>query len=249
MNERKTAERNLELLSQNVYPGRGIVCGMDETGQYLIQAYWITGRSKKSRNRIFIYDETDGSLKTNVADPNLLDKNDNLDLIIYTAMAEKNLRYVVSNGHQTMTVINGPVKTGILPLLKKWEYEPDGPIFTPRITASIFLGEDIEDYKIEMAIFRKDGESKSCLKIPHFIDPQPGFGYCITTYLSDGNPPPPFSGQPYILPLAGDIDEVIDTIWSSLNEDNRVAMAVKFIDITTGKSQIEVINKYAQVEV
>jgi hypothetical protein len=164
-------------------------------------------------------------------------------------MAEKNLRFVVSNGHQTMAVINGPVNTGILPLLKKWTYEPDEPNFTPRITASIFLGEDVENYKIEMAVLRKDGQNETCLKIPHFVDPKPGFGYCITTYSGDGNPLPSFSGQPYILPLTGDISEIMDTMWSTLDEDNRVSLAVKFIDITTGKSQIEVVNKYAQVEV
>ncbi|QQG52439.1 MAG: inosine monophosphate cyclohydrolase [Candidatus Falkowbacteria bacterium] len=246
MNRKEIAQKNLELLRQNVYPGRGIICGMDESGQYLIQVYWIMGRSENSRNRIFIFDKDGGLVRTAPANPDLVKDP---SLIIYTAMAEKNLRFVVSNGHQTMAVINGPANTGILPLLKKWSYEPDEPNFTPRITASIFLGHDSEDYTAEMVIFRKDGKNETCLRVPHLVNLKPGFGYCITTYSGDGNPLPSFSGQPYLLPLSGSADEILDTFWKALNEDNRVSLAVKFIDIATGTSKINVVNQYSQVEV
>ncbi len=246
MNKRKTAQENLELLSQNPYPGRGIICGMDESGHYLIQVYWIMGRSENSRNRIFVADEKSGKLKTEAANPNLVKDP---SLTIYTAMAEKDLRYVVSNGHQTMAVIYGPTERGILSLLKTWSYEPDAPNFTPRITASIFLGEDSENYTAEMAVFRKDGQNETCLKVPHLVNLKPGLGYCITTYSGDGDPLPSFSGQPYLLPLSGNADDILETFWGALNEDNRVSLAVKFIEIATGTSKTSVVNQYSQVEV
>jgi hypothetical protein len=248
MSKQKTAEKNLQLLSQNVYPGRGIVCGMDESGQYLIQVYWIMGRSDQSRNRVFITDEKLGKLKTEAANPDLIKDP---SLIIYTAMAEKNLRYIVSNGHQTLAAINGPVDRGLITLLKNWIYESDAPNFTPRITASMFLGEDHDSdkYTSEMAIFKKDPKNENCLKESHVVNLEPGFGYCISTYSGDGNPLPPFSGKPYLLPLTGGVGEIMDTFWDSLNGDNRVSLAVKLIDITTGVSQINVVNQYSQVEV
>jgi hypothetical protein len=248
MNKREIAQKNLELLSENPYPGRGIICGMDETGQYLIQVYWIMGRSEHSRNRVFVADEKLGKLKTEAANPELVKDP---SLIIYQAMAEKNLRYVVSNGHQTLTAIYGTANRALLPLLKKWIYESDAPNFTPRITASMFLGDehDSDEYTAEMVIFKKDPNNESCLKESHVVNLEPGLGYCLTTYSGDGNPLPAFSGKPYLLPLVGDAEQITDTIWEALNEDNRVSLAVKFIDISTGESQLEIINKYSQVEV
>ncbi len=242
---RNLAFQNLEDLRQNVYPGRGIICGMDETGQYIVQIYWIMGRSENSRNRVFVFDEINGTVKTEAANPELVK---DASLIIYTAMAEKNLRYVVSNGHQTLSVANGSVNRGILPLTKIWSYEDDAPNFTPRITASVFLGEnDDSGYSAEIAVFKKEDKSNVCLKSSYVANLEPKFGHCITTYDGDGNPLPSFSKDPYLLPLLGDIEQITDTIWDALNEDNRISLVVKFIDIHTGKSQLNVINKYEQV--
>ena len=247
MKKKKRAKENLELLKQNAYPGRGIICGMDETGQYLIQIYWIMGRSANSRNRVFI-DEEDGTLKTEAANPDLVTDP---RLIIYTAMAEKNLRYVVSNGHQTMTAVNGPANNKLLSLLQAWEYEDDAPNFTPRITASVFLGDenDSDNYEAEMVILKKDEEGNNCLRWHYNEKLKPGYGKCLTTYSGDGNPLPPFRGAPYLLPLKGGIEKITKTIWKALNPENRVSLAVKFIDTRTGKSQMKIVNQYSQVEV
>lgn len=246
INKKESASENLERLRENEYPGRGIICGLDESGKHLIQTYWIMGRSEHSRNRIFVFDEDDGLVKTKAADPDLVKDP---SLIIYTAMCEKNLRYVVSNGHQTMAVINGPSDRNILSLLKRWQYESDEPNFTPRITASIFLGEASSDYYAEMATIRKSPKSESCHQISHRKLMEPGLGYCITTYSGNGNPLPSFSGTPYLLPLTGNQEEITETIWETLNEENRISLAVKFIDISTGKSRLNVMNKYSLVTV
>ena len=68
MDHKKQAEENLLALKANPYPGRGIIAGVDETGDHLVQIYWIMGRSENSRNRIFIQ-EQDGVLKTSPANP------------------------------------------------------------------------------------------------------------------------------------------------------------------------------------
>src|SRR3989344_8843685 len=93
------AQANLFNLSSNLYPGRGIVAGLDETGAFLVQVYWIMGRSENSRNRVFVCGE-DGLLSTEAADPS---KVKDPSLIIYNAMDEVLLDDdfvvdVVSNG-------------------------------------------------------------------------------------------------------------------------------------------------------
>lgn len=89
---------HLFVLARNPYPGRGIVIGKDETGKYMVQIYWIMGRSENSRNRVLSSGEN-GRVFTEAADPA---KVEDSSLIIYNAMLESKFgEYVVSNGHQT----------------------------------------------------------------------------------------------------------------------------------------------------
>jgi hypothetical protein len=242
------AASNLAALQQNPYPGRGIVMGMDQTGRYLVQIYWLMGRSPNSRNRIFVH-HPNGALETEFADQS---QAQDASLTIYTAMAEKNLKFVVSNGHQTIPVLDGKPGCGLNKLLLPWTYEPDAPNFTNRITAVFDLNYEYEfnenEFTAEIGVLTKSSLDEQCsrsiFKMPIHM---PGFGYCVTTYSGDGNPLPPFEDAPYLLPLIGDIKEIAGTMWGALNLDNRVSLAVKFIDTTTGKSEITVINKYEQV--
>lgn len=236
---RKTAENNLLALKENHYPGRGIIAGMDETGKYLVQVYWIMGRSENSRNRIFVC-EKGGILKTAAADPK---KIKDPSLIIYTAMAENRDQYAVSNGEQTMDAVLN--EEGLGSAMMPWEYEPDAPNFTSRITAIFDLSRGCS--LAEMSILKKSPMNSQCnehlYRLPLSIS-SPGLGYCITTYSGDGDPLPPFQGDPYLLPLIGGIKNVAQTIWDTLNEDNRVSLAVKFINIKTRQTMRKVINKY-----
>lgn len=239
MEHEALAQTNLLALKQNPYPGRGLVVGLDSSFQYLIQAYWIMGRSKNSRNRIFVA-ESDGLLKTAPADPKSVEDP---SLIIYTAMAEDFCnRYAVSNGHQTLDALdpNG------LSYLENWQYEPDAPHYTPRISAVI----DFLTWPAcaEISILRKSPFTARCERSFFTLDlASSGRGYCITTYSGDGNPLPAFRGEPYLLPLKGNIDQVAQNLWESLNEKNRVSLAVKFIDRDSGVSKIKIINKYEAV--
>ncbi len=239
MTHTEQAQGNFKWLINNPYPGRGLVQGMDEGGKHMVQIYWIMGRSTGSRNRIFGVDG--GRLFTEPADPT---KIENRELTIYNAMAEKDATFfVVSNGHQTDTVVER-AKEGLMlhNLLNGWTYEPDAPNYTPRITGLVHLkswpkvkisqiwrgAEGIEDFRSQdISVF-------------------PGFGWGITTYSDDGNPLPSFTEHPLLLPLNGDQRTILDTYWNALNEKNRVSIAVKFID-RKGNSKIDIINRFQKI--
>lgn len=246
----KQAENNLLALEKNPYPGRGIVVGIDEKGENLIQIYWIMGRSPKSRNRIFIPGESQGSLKTALADPSLVGPDEDTSLIIYKAMDHALEVYAVSNGAQTSAALSfgalDDENGGLMnpKFIDDWEYEPDSPNFTPRITALTFLNN--ANPIIQMSLFKKSPWDKTCdYYFYKLAVPSLGLGYCITTYSGDGNPLPAFSGDPYLLPIKGNSAEKIgENFWNILNPENKVSLAVNKIDILTGVCEIKIFNKY-----
>lgn len=240
------AAANLFRMHGNTYPGRIIILGTSQDGKCAVQGYVIMGRGKDSRNRRFNNEE--GRLFTEAANPaEMKDPS----LIIYDAMAETNGYFIVSNGDQTGTVASvlSVAKTDLTSALMERTFEPDPPR-TPRITGCHFI-ENGQVYLSVLSILRRaemPGED-SCERFSFQYDTiTPGFGMCISTYDGDGNPLPSFSGVPYIMPLYGDIIDVSSLYWEALNPDNKVALAVKFIEIATGKSEIKIINKYTKVE-
>ena len=250
------ALNNYASLCRNPYPGRGIIVGLDETGQYLVQLYWIMGRSANSRNRIFTLGEN-GLVATEAADPS---KVEDPSLIIYNAMGEEKGQYVVSNGHQTDAVIAGIVNDGVLEsygrlgvtfagVMRSWTYEPDMPNFTSRITAVSswwLFGKEIRPFS-KMSILRKSPWHDGCDRhLYEFEGHGPGFGHCITTYSGDGDPLPSFQGEPILLPLVGSKNKIAETYWNALNVYNTVSLAVKFIP-KDGASETVIINKYCKV--
>lgn len=236
------ARHNLTLLRENPYPGRGIVVGLDSTGEYLIQVYWIMGRSENSRNRVFKADNHTGRLYTEAADPS---KVKDPSLIIYDAMLERSPHFIVSNGNQTETVLKSTRPLYLNTALADRNYEPDAPNFTQRITAVSSLGHGM--VYTQMSILRKSVFGEGCDRLLYEYVPAKGFGHYISTYAGDGDPLPPFCGDPLLMPLdQGDMVEVAEDFWKALNEENRVSLAVKFIEIGNGRSDIHIINKYNQ---
>ncbi len=235
----KTAVENLLALANNIYPGRGIIAGLDDSGKNLIFVYWIMGRSENSRNRIFVEDGP-GILKTKAADPA---KVKDPSLIIYTAIAcdAENKMFVVSNGHQTEDIVRSGWET-----LDSgdWAYEPDEPNYTPRISATFDKNDDELNGRAKINILKKSPASVECNSFSYNLSLLRGFGYCVTTYFGDGDPLPSFTGDPYLLPLHGEIENIAENIWSSLNEDNRVSLAVEFINIETMETKMEIINRF-----
>lgn len=236
------ALQNFEALAANPYPGRGIIAGLDASGSSLIQVYWIMGRSANSRNRVFEADG--GTLRTAAADPA---KVSDPSLIIYNAMRELKDDYVVTNGDQTDTVVQGLlVGVGFSQSLNTRLYEPDRPNYTPRISAICSLREGVP--VLEISLLKRSAFGMGCDRQTYRYESlKPGYGFCVTTYECDGDPLPSFRGEPRLMPLVGSAEQIADDTWQSLNVENRVALAVKMIDIAGGASTITIRNQYQKV--
>jgi IMP cyclohydrolase len=250
------AETNLNNLSLNSYPGRGLIVGRSQDGNYLVQVYWIMGRSENSRNRVFSVNSRNGTLFTQAADPA---KVTDPSLIIYRAMREGGGQYVVSNGDQTDTVMNmrfPDIHVPVLHLaLAEREYEPDPPNFTPRITGRCVLPGrwmlDVDAPLIELAVLKKSPFGGDVGKCDRFFYDYTivghGYGYGLTTYTGNGDPLPAWKGEPLLFPLEGSIQDIAATYHTALNEENFVSLAVKFISVFSGHSSIHIINKYKKI--
>jgi len=233
-------DANLASLRKNEYPGRIIVVGTDDTGLHIVQVAAIMGRSEPSRNRVY-EDLGHGLVRTAVADSSK--PSGDPALTLYTAMAEHGGYYVVSNGHQTDTVLAALVSGGqFSDGLKHWETESDEN-HTPRITAACEIHKHVKHFAMHR---------RSCQGVEECatwsIEPFSGFGRALQTYAGNGKPLPTYGGEPYRLPLSGGIHRVTSTLWKVLNENNRVAIAAKFINRNTGRSKIFIINKYKRVQ-
>ena len=238
------AQANLvKRIAENTYPGRGIIVGRDVDGNW-IQVYWIMGRSENSRNRIFLEEEK--ILRTEAADPA---KVDDPSLIIYNAMRVRGKSFIVGNGIQTDAIWEGMGKgVNFYDTLQNWDYEPDAPNFTPRISACLDLKR--QPGFIWMSILKKDlfheGGSERQFFTYDFIEP--GFGYALTTYEGDGEPLPSFRGCPYLVPLsASNIADIADLYWNNLNEKNKISVAVRSIDVKEHTCNTHVKNRYSLV--
>lgn len=239
------AQENLEQrIRRNPYPGRGIVVGLSSDLARLVQAYWIMGRSPNSRNRVFCADG--GELWTEPADPS---KVQDPSLIIYHAMRELEGVYLVSNGDQTDTLWHclrsgGAAEHALVTRM----HEPDAPNFTPRISAVLDLRSGVASAKLSVIKASPFGPEGSLRHYFHVDDFCPGFGHCITTYVGDGDPLPPFEGEPFLLPLEADGDAIADALWDALDEENKVALAVKTIEMDRAAgSALTIRNKYRKV--
>ena len=226
-------------LSSTTYPGRGIVIGRSKDGKTAVTAYFIMGRSENSRNRVFVEDGE--GIRTQAFDPSKLEDP---SLIIYAPVRVLGNKTIVTNGDQTDTVYELMDKQMTFEQsLRTREVEPDGPNYTPRISGVMH----IEDgkYSYAMSILKSNnGNPESCNRYTFaYENPIPGEGRFIHTYMGDGNPLPSFEGEPTWVEIYGDIDSFTDMVWTNLNEENKVSLFVRFIDIETGKYETRIINK------
>ena len=65
----------------------------------------------------------------------------------------------------------------------------------------------------------------------------------IHTYMHDGNPLPSFEGEPKLVEALDNMEEFADLLWNSLNEENKVSLFVRYIDIETGNYETKIVNK------
>ena len=228
-----------EELKNNSYPGRGIIVGKSKDGSKAVTAYFIMGRSSNSRNRIFVEDGE--GIRTQAFDESKLEDP---SLIIYAPVRVLGNKTIVTNGDQTDTIYDGMDKQLTFEQsLRCREFEPDGPNYTPRISAVMHI--ESGSYNFAMSILKSDnGNPSACNRYTYaYENPVNGEGRFIHTYMNDGNPLPSFEGEPKLLEIEDSIDEFTDMLWTSLNEDNKVSLFVRYIDIATGEYETRIVNK------
>ena len=197
------------------------------------------GRSENSRNRIFAEHE-DGIIiypfdESKVEDPSL---------IIYSPVRKLDNKLIVTNGDQTDTIYELMDKQFTFEqALRTREFEDDAPNYTPRISGILRFDEDGFNYA--MSILKSaNGNPDSCQRYTFsYNDPINGEGRFIHTYMGDGNPLPSFEGEPKLVGISGNIDEFTDMLWNNLNEDNKVSLFVRFVNLEDGSVETRIINK------
>ena len=226
-------------LKENSYPGRGIIIGRSADGSKAVTAYFIMGRSENSRNRVFV-EEGEG-IRTQAFDPaKLTDPS----LIIYAPVRVLGNKTIVTNGDQTDTIYEGMDKQMTFEQsLRSRKFEPDEPNYTPRISGIMHI--ENGTYNYAMSILKSNnGNPDSChIYTIAYENPAAGEGHFIHTYKCDGNPLPSFEGEPKLIAIPNDMDEFVSTLWNSLNEDNKVSLFVRYIDIASGAYETKIINK------
>lgn len=227
-----------ELIKDNPYVGRGIVIGKTPNGKKAVAAYFIMGRSENSRNRIFT--EKNGEVFTEPFDAS---KVQDPSLIIYAAIRRFENKLIVTNGDQTDTIYDSFASGHCMRhALKTRKFEPDAPNYTPRISGVL----DFEDgdFSYEMSILKSaDAEGTACNRYLFEYEALNGLGHFIHTYVTDGNPIPTFQGEPERVAISDDIDAFTNTLWSALNESNKISLYVRYTDLATGEEENRLINK------
>ena len=227
-----------EIVKDNAYAGRGIVIGKTKDGSKAAIAYFIMGRSENSRNRVFIEEGNDVVIypfdESKVEDPSL---------IIYSPIRVHENKVIVTNGDQTDTIYDF-IKDGkcFRGALKTREFEPDAPNFTPRISGMLTLGDG--DFSYEMSILKSmDEVGSACARYNWDYPSVNGLGHFIHTYQYDGNPLPTFQGEPRRVAIPDTAEELLSDIWANLNEENKISINVRYIDLETKEFTNKLINK------
>ncbi len=235
--EIKTVSNELNSLK---YHGRGIMIGKSADGKNAVIAYFIMGRSENSRNRVFIEDgegiRTQAFDESKMTDPHL---------IIYAPVRVLGNKTIVTNGDQTDTIYELMDRQMTFEQsLRTREFEDDAPNFTPRISGIVRLEDS--DMNYAMSILKSaEGDGSSCQRYTFaYSNPLKGRAKFIHTYQCDGNPLPSFEGEPKTLELPDmDIDSFTNHLWKNLNEDNKVSLFVRYIDLQSGKYDSRIVNK------
>ena len=226
-------------LKSNSYPGRGIIIGKSPDGKKAVTAYFIMGRSENSRNRVFVEDGE--GIRTQAFDPSKLTDP---SLIIYAPVRVLGNKTIVTNGDQTDTIYEGMDKQLTFEQsLRSREFEPDGPNYTPRISGVMHI--ENGNFNYAMSILKSNnGNPDSCNRYTFaYENPVAGEAHFIHTYMHDGNPLPSFEGEPKLVEAMDNMEEFADRLWNSLNEENKVSLFVRYIDIETGNYETKIVNK------
>ena len=227
-----------ELIKDNAYVGRGIVIGKTPDEKKACVAYFIMGRSNNSRNRVFVEKGEEV-----IIHPFDASKVEDPSLIIYSPIRKYGNYLIVTNGNQTDTVYDGlAAGKSFTEALKSREFEPDAPNFTPRISGILNFADG--DFSYEMSILKSaDAEGTACNRFSYSYASLAGLGHFLHTYICDGNPIPTFCGEPERVAIDNDISKFTSALWEALNEENKISLYVRYIDLESGKVENRMINK------
>lgn len=240
--------QNWNNLSAMEYPGRLIVIGRDRPTGRIAVVYAVTGRSASSQARKL--EAKPNGVWTQPTDEETLQKG-NVDLLVYPALLWFSGGVAVSNGKQTADIrkalegVRDPV-AALSASLASWEYEPDVPIHTPRISGCIVPGP-----KAALSLIRREeggAPSRTFIEIPLMS----GRGWLISTY--DGinrDPLGSFKGDPLEVDMEeGDPLKTAEAVYDALKpretgKDFRVATACLFIgDLSKNEYDKAIVNRH-----
>ena len=227
-----------KLLSENSYPGRGIVIGKSKDGKNAMIAYFIMGRSENSRNRVF--ERFEEGMRTKAFDESKLSDP---SLIIYNPYLNLPECDIITNGDQTNTIYDFVKENKTFEdALMTREFEPDAPNFTPRVSGILNYTSDNFTYKLSI-LKSQNGNPNACNRYFYNYVPIDGIGHFIHTYKCDGNPIPSFYGEPEEIELPNTAEELAELVWNNLNEDNKVSLFVRTVSLSDKKTTEIIINK------
>ena len=195
------------------------------------------GRSENSRNRVFVEDGE--GIRTQAFDPSKLEDP---SLIIYAPVRVLGNDTIVTNGDQTDTIYDylagGHTFAGAL---RKRTFEPDAPNYPSRISGVVN-----PDGSYSLSILKNFTSDRTANKrfFYEYDKPVAGLGHFIHTYQCDGDPLPPFRGEPKCIRIELPIREFTNLLWNSLNEQNKVSLFVRYVDLETGEVEQEIRNKH-----
>ncbi|MEI6131536.1 MAG: IMP cyclohydrolase [Bacillota bacterium] len=227
-----------DILRNNSYPGRGICIGLTPDGKKIAVAYFIMGRSENSRNRVFVAEGND--LRTKAFDDSKLTDP---SLIIYYPVRTLEEGLIVTNGDQTDTIFDF-VNDGMTfeNALNTRQFEPDSPNFTPRISGIVKIEDGDASYKLSI-LKTSEGDANTSNRYYFDFDMlSKGCGHFIHTYQSDGDPLPSFEGEPRRIEIQDSIDGFCNEIWNSLNNENKVSLFVRYININSREFETRIRN-------
>lgn len=226
-------------LQDNPYPGRGIMLGRSADNRSAVIAYFIMGRSENSRNRVF--ENTEDGIRTRAFDESRM--TDPSLIIYHPVRLLDNGLLAVTNGDQTDTIRDNLLAGHCYRhALNTRTFEPDGPNYTPRISGVV---KPNGSYNLSILKSLDGDPACACRYFYEYDAPRAGVGHFIHTYESDGNPLPSFQGEPRMVSItAPDAETLAGDLWLALNEDNKVSLFVRYIDLETGDDETSIINKH-----
>jgi len=213
-------------LSDLDYPGRLVMIGKNRDGGIVI-VYSVTGRSPASQARRIT--KKDNTLWVEPTDEKLL-VSGNRELLVYPAVILSD-GIAVSNGRHTPD-IHSSLGSNRSPMevlsvsLKKWNYEPDEPAFTPRIGGCVSPGGSAA-----LAVIKRSSDG-SAIRLYTEFQPVGGKGKWIATYSGENRDPlPSFEGEPVEIEIGENTaQEMAESDYESLKprtdeRDFRVSVA------------------------